>query len=139
MITKFGNSLNLSPNSSPNLSPNSSPNTLGNIPRCHWQFNSNIKCVISIHIFAADLILGGWCSQSLSCTNTNTNTNIYQNLISGGWCLQSRSCTGSLTRAFYLSNVTVGDKLCSENSLKYNQVLSGLSYHCPPSTRIGEF
>ena len=33
MITKFGNSLNLSPNSSPNLSPNSSPNTLGNIPR----------------------------------------------------------------------------------------------------------
>ena len=32
MITKFSNSLNLSPNSSPNLSPNSSPNTLGNIP-----------------------------------------------------------------------------------------------------------
>ena len=32
MITKFSNSLNLSPTSSPNLSPNLSPNTLGNIP-----------------------------------------------------------------------------------------------------------
>ena len=39
MITKFGNSLNLSPNSSPNLSPNSSPNTLGNIPPANLPSN----------------------------------------------------------------------------------------------------